>query len=173
MTRQDAIVIADSSVLVNFLAVDRVDLLTALPCRFVVTNHVAEEITYAYPDRYERFKDSLRSGWIEMISVDDPDEVELFKELTSERRLGNGECSAIAVASHRGYSLAIDDKRAMKRARALDRSLKILSTKDIIIDCIERGILEVHVADAIKAEWERDHKFTLNFVSFQDILLRK
>lgn len=173
MTKQPEIIITDSSVLVNFLAVDRMDLLAAHTNQFVITDHVADEITYAYPERYDRFMDSIRLGSITKISVNDPVEVELFMRLSSERRLGNGECSAIAVASHRGCTLAIDDRKAIKRAHSLNHALAIVTTKDIIVDCIQQGILDVQTADSIKNDWAQNHKFSLNISSFQDILPRK
>ena len=54
-TGQPAIVVTDASVLINFLRVDRMDLISECSHDFVVTDHVAEEITSRYPDQRQRF----------------------------------------------------------------------------------------------------------------------
>lgn len=51
---EPAIVVADTSVLVNFLRIDRMDLIGAHPASFIVTDHVAIEIADTYPDQQAR-----------------------------------------------------------------------------------------------------------------------
>jgi len=169
-TERDVIVITDSSVLINFLAVDRMDLLATHPNQFLITDHVASEITYAYSERYDRFQDALRLGIIAQITVNDPSEVDVFIKLTSKHRLGDGECSAIAVAKHRGYTLAIDDSKAIKMARSIDKTLSIITTKDLVVDCIMQGTLDIETADALKEDWAQNHRFTINISSFRELL---
>ena len=90
--------VLDASVLVNFLRVDRMDLLAAHLRGFVVTDHVSEEITESYPDQQKRFIAACREGILDRKSVTTPRAWELFESLVKTRVLGVGECSAIALA---------------------------------------------------------------------------
>ena len=48
------IIVADTSVLINFLKIDRMDLIGRFPQRFLATDHVAAEISDNYPDQQGR-----------------------------------------------------------------------------------------------------------------------
>jgi len=98
-----AIVVADTSVLINFLRIDRMDLFVRYPCRFLVTDHVASELAEAYPDQQARYAAAIAAGQMDVCSVTDPGEVELFLRLRPGDRLVAGECSAIAVAMKRQH----------------------------------------------------------------------
>ena len=94
------IVITDTSVLINFLVLDRVELLARLSSyRFVVTDHVRAEITEHYQDQLQRLERAFEAKLLEEIGVTELAEVQLFAQLTATG-LGIGECSAIAVAAH-------------------------------------------------------------------------
>lgn len=96
--------VLDTSVLINFLAVDRVDLFAGHPVyRFLVTEHVRKEVTTHYDDEVERLNAAFASNVLEEIRVEAIEELSLFAQLTKEPRLGLGECAAIAAAVHRGY----------------------------------------------------------------------
>jgi predicted nucleic acid-binding protein len=109
-----AIVVADTSVLLNFLKIGRMDLIGSHPRRFLATDHVENEII----DETQRaaFLAAVASGHLDTCTVNDPREVELFLRLAPGVRLGAGECSALAVAVNRGHAIAIDDNRALNRA---------------------------------------------------------
>ena len=162
------VVITDTSVLVNFLVIDRVELMVALPGQqFVVTDHVRGEITEHYPDQLLRLENALEAGVLSEISVTELAEVEAFAKLTATG-LGIGECSAIAVAAQRGYSIAIDDKTARKRIAKLYPAMVVLTTESIVVELIRGSVLDVASADAIKLDWEQNHRFRLTFGSFGD-----
>ena len=60
-----AIVVADTSVLINFLRIDRMDLIAAHPASFIATDHVAAEIADTYPEQQARYaanSDVIRPG---------------------------------------------------------------------------------------------------------------
>lgn len=115
-------VIADTSTLVNFLRVGRVDLLAGLTSyRFAVTNHVRAEVTAFYPAQLASFEFALMAGHIVEITLDAPAELVVFGEL-KRLRLGDGECASIAAALSRATPLAIDDIRARKKCLAEDRA---------------------------------------------------
>ena len=123
-----AIVVADTSVLINFLRIDRMDLIGRHPQRFLATDHVGAEITSSYPEEQERYQAAVASGLLDTCSVVDPEEVTLFLKLGPGQQLGAGECSAIAVAIRRRYPIAIDDNRAVKRAIRDRKSTRLNSS---------------------------------------------
>ncbi len=135
------IVITDTSLLVNFLAVDKICLLTSLPGKqFVITDHVRSEVTEHYDEQLQRLGQALNAGELTEISVTDLIEVGLFANLASTG-LGVGECSAIAVAANRGHAIAIDDRTALKRIGKLFPSMPVLTTKSIMVELIKVGVM--------------------------------
>ncbi|MEX0714751.1 MAG: hypothetical protein WD278_20615 [Pirellulales bacterium] len=161
--------ILDTSVLLNFLKADRLDLITQHPRhRFYVTDHVRAEITQHYPDQLAKLEAALSAGELDEIQVTDPAEVQAFSQLNASKRLGAGECSAIAVAANRRLPLAIDDKRARKEARTCSPKMVLLSTEGLMVSLIHEGVVDVAAADSIKLEWEQKHRFKLNFGSFAE-----
>lgn len=167
-----SIIVSDTSVLVNFLRIDRMDLIARHSQDFVVTDHVVEEITNYYPEQQARFAAAVAAGTLQQVSVSEPAELALFGSLTASVRLGIGECSAIALAVHRGHILAIDDRRAMNEARRVSQSLRVLRTQDLMVSMIREELLGVDEADAIKDSWAMNHRFRLPFHSFGEILAR-
>jgi predicted nucleic acid-binding protein len=169
-----SIVVADTSVLINFLKIDRMDLIGAYPRHFLATDHVADEIVDAYPEQQARYQAALAAQHLDTCSVTHPEEVALFTRLGPGHRLGAGECSAIAVALHRGLALAIDDNRAVNRALReaglAGRKLEILRTQDVIVALIRAGVLDVAAADRIKDAWANQHRFRIKAASFSDLL---
>ena len=162
-------VILDTCVLVNFLRIGRLDLLTEHPrYRFIVTDHVRGEVTDEYPEQLVLVEGAIRSGGLQEIHVTDPAEVGAFVQLQAVRCLGDGERSAIAIAANRGLPIALDDKRARREARRFKRSIVLANTETIMVALIEEGVLDVATADAIKHDWEQNHRFKLPFRSFQE-----
>lgn len=165
------VLVLDTSVLVNFLVVDRIAILPALATRLVVTDHVRGEITDDYPEQVKRYEDAIASNVIEVVSVSDPAELAAFAALVADRVLGVGECSAIAYAGIRAYAVALDDKQGRSRARTAFPNLPIVGTKEIMVAAISNATVTLQEADAIKADWELNHRFRFRFASFSDLLL--
>ena len=167
---QPAIIVTDASVLINFLRIDRTDLLADHSHDFIATDHVAAEITDRYPDQQQRFAAALGAGAISETRVTTPEEIRLFASMFAAGRLGAGECSAIALAIHRHYILAIDDRLATTHARRADATLRIFATQDLVVSMILENLLDVAEADGIKQEWAKRHRFTLKLDSFQSLI---
>ncbi|PKP79182.1 MAG: hypothetical protein CVT81_00410 [Alphaproteobacteria bacterium HGW-Alphaproteobacteria-3] len=167
-----AIIVADTSVLINFLRIDRMDLIGAHPSPFIVTDHVADEITGSYAQQQTRFQAALAAGHVMQHRIDDPAEVEMFARLSAKGRLGAGERSAIAVALNRGFALAMDDSRAIRRAvqeaGVAGNPLTIHRTRDVMVQMIGAGLLDIAAADAIKDDWRRNHRFAIRVGSFAE-----
>lgn len=164
----EIVVITDTSVLINFLVLDRTELLARLPNhRFVVTDHVRAEVTDHFSEQLQRLESAFAAGILEEIRVTDLQEVQLFAQFTATG-LGVGECSAIAVAAHRNLALAIDDKRAVKKLKNAGLNLIIHSTESIVVLLIQGSVLTIAEADAMKQGWEINHRFRLTFASFRE-----
>jgi predicted nucleic acid-binding protein len=110
---------------------------------------------------------AFATGMLEEIRVTDLEEVQLFAKLTATG-LGIGECSAIAVAAHRKLVLAIDDTRAIKKLHNMSLGLTVLTTEMLVVLLIQHDILTVAEADAMKLDWEQNHRFRLTFQSFSE-----
>lgn len=81
-------VISDTSVLINFLAVDRATLLVEHPqIHFFLTDHVRAEVTAHYPDQCARLDAALSDGSLQQLRVESPEELEIFatRPMTSAR----------------------------------------------------------------------------------------
>ena len=159
----------DASVLINFLRIDRMDLIARHSHDFIVTDHVAAEISDRYPEQRKRFAEAIDATAVSQTSVVNPEEMSLFESLSASRRLGAGECSAIAVAVHRRHVLAIDDRLAATQARRVDRTLRLLTTQNLMVSMIEEGLLDVAEADGIKDDWASRHRFRLKLNSFREV----
>ena len=170
------LLIADTSVLINFLKVDRVSLLGKHSPRCAITDHVIAEITDFYPDQQARLNAAIDEAYVEVTPVTADAEIDLFARLQGlpSRPLGAGECSAIAIALVRGYFLAMDDKLAIRYARTFASSEKVdvqvLTTQDIMVRLIRTGALRVEQADVMLVAWRTQHRFNLPIKSFSELL---
>ena len=167
-----ATVVADTSVLINFLKIDRMDLLGRHPCRFVATDHVEAEIED--DEQRARYAAAVAAGYLETCTVTDAKEVALYMRLGPGQRLGSGECSAIAVALNRHHAIAIDDNKAVNRALLeaglAATKLEIMRTPDVMVVLIRAGVLTLEEADSIKDVWGQQHRFRIQAASFRDLL---
>lgn len=167
---QEVVVITDTSVLVNFLCIDRMDLIARHSHRFMITGHVMEEITDHYPEQQARLNAALADGTLEVVTVSGDAALDLFRTLSETCRLGSGESAAIACAIANNYVIAIDDRAAVNQARQLKPELAILGTQEIMVHLIHAGAIDVAKADEIKDAWETQHRFRLAIATFGDVL---
>ena len=58
MPDSSLIIIADTNILINFLRIDRLDLIARHSCQFVITEHVREEITEHHPVQRQMLKNA-------------------------------------------------------------------------------------------------------------------
>lgn len=165
------IVVLDSSVLINFLVLNRADLLRQHPYySFWITDHVRKEITRDYPQQVERLEQALQQGWIQQTALTNEQEITIFGQLALGQRLGAGECAAIAAAIHQNGWVALDDKVARKEARKISRTIKLIDTQTLIVSMIQQGLLSIEAADVMKTVWEKQYRFRLKLNSFADLL---
>jgi len=168
------LLIADTSLLINFLNIDRMYLIGKHDPKCAITAHVLEEVDDA--KQRAALGRAIEDGHVSLIDVTDDAEVELFAHLQRDGRLGSGECSAIAVALRRGYSLGIDDKRAAREARARAASesiaIDVYDTGDIMARLILAGHVTLAHADVLIVEWRSQHRFELGIKSFEELLTK-
>jgi predicted nucleic acid-binding protein len=163
--------IVESSVLVNFLKIDRTDLLSMHPLyRFVVVDFVRDEVTRRYAAQVARLEAAFAAAHL---FADGPPETIATAELAAfaamaTLKIGGGERAAIAAAATRGLPLAMDDERAWKRAAAFCAGIARENTASLMLALIKAGVIDVGQADAIKADWEANHRFRLLFGSFAE-----
>lgn len=164
------LVVADTSFLVNFLAINRMDILAGLrDFAFRVPNHVVAEVEYE--DQKERLHAALAAGVLGEIEITDLPEIALYAELRAF--LGDGESACLAVAATRRWVIATDEKRRLSREifGRLGEGY-MLDTPGALVAALRAGILSVREAEAIREELAR-HRFLMTDVPPFEELLRE
>jgi predicted nucleic acid-binding protein len=161
------VVVSDANVLINFLHLDRLDLLGRIPgFEFVVIDEVTTEITQ--PNQRAELGRAFESGWIREERLEDPAELASFVDLT--RRFGKGESASLAWAVPRDCWLASDERRAFRReALQLLGPNRLTNTAGLMVLAIRREVISVVTADRYKSVLEQ-HRFKMPFASFRDVL---
>lgn len=161
------LVVADSSFLINFLTVDRMDILTRLPqFRFHVVNHVRAEIRYE--SQCARLQAATEGGRVTEIEITDPAEILLYDEL--RQFLGDGESASLAVAVSRRWVIAADEKGRFRRelfGRLGEDYL--LDTLGALLTAIRANVISVAEAEALRAQL-REHRFEMDPTPFGELL---
>jgi predicted nucleic acid-binding protein len=116
-------IILDASCVLNLYASGKFkEIVESLTEPLVVINYVVEQealfVRYKEPDQDEEQKKTVDlsplvpAGLLKVISMNSEKEQETFVDLASE--LDDGEAITIALAEHRGYCVATDDRKALK-----------------------------------------------------------
>lgn len=161
----------DTSVLLNFLKIKRIDLLQACGLRLHITDHVEKEIRECFPAQKELLYFGFEQKILQRIYTTTLEELGTFVQMQKERKLGAGECAAIAIAYHRQYYLVIDDKQAIKRVSSLIAARFILRTEDLLLKMVYDKILAIDEVLLLSEVWAKDHRFKLDLKKFQQIYL--
>jgi predicted nucleic acid-binding protein len=168
-SNERVLVVADANVLINFLRAGRLDLLRHHESyRIGVTEHIRREVTC--PDQVAELAEAVTARDIDEIRMIDPVELKIFAELNAV--LGRGESASIAVASNRGWVIAMDKLGRVHREvhERLGRH-RLINTPGLILSCVRNGAITVPEADGIKARLEfRGQSFAVGFESFGDLL---
>jgi predicted nucleic acid-binding protein len=163
---EGSLLIADASTLLNFLRVRRFDLVQGLGYRVRIVDAVYNEIQ----SEREQLDDLIDAGTIKTLTLDGhviTGSVARFLALG----LGEGESFSFAAALEFDSAIAIDDRRAVKRASSLTVGLPIVTTTSIVVDGIRSSKLTIEEADRLKTEWAEKHSFRIkNLNSFGDLL---
>jgi predicted nucleic acid-binding protein len=157
----------DASVLINLLHVSLLGLLVEVPgLRLLLTEDVHAEIRI--PQQLAEVEAAIQSGQLEPVRLDDPAVLETFAKLRTS--LGRGEASCLALAEHRGFLVASDEKGAFLRlARERLGQGRVVTTPDLLLMAIRVGVLPVEQADEAK-ELLENRRFRMPFASFRELL---
>lgn len=163
--------VVDANVLLNFAALDRLDLLQNLSSLdFVVPEEVWSEIRR--PVQRSRVRSALEEGALRLVRLDDAGALSIFGELRELMDLGESAC--LALAEHYRWIVVSDEKRRFRsEARRRLGKRRILNTAGLVLLTIRQELLTVEEADTMKDEWERHHRFRLKFESFRDVVGRR
>jgi len=155
---------------VNFLAIDRTDILAGLrQYALQIPNHVVREIDRE--DQSARLRVALTRGDFGEFEITDLTEIALYAEF--RRFLGDGESACLAVAASRRWMIATDEKRRLRR-EILDRlgEAYLLNTPGAILETIRAGIITVAEAEEVR-HLLAQHRFAMADVPPFDELLRR
>ena len=165
MARQGPVtILLDTSVLLNFVNIGRLELLGQLDTPIVLFDQVLDEIKR--PRQREAVEDAMAAGLLDLQSIRNPVEVALFADLRAAGRLGAGECAVLAVALTRNWIAGLQDRRARLEGQRRRKGLVIYQTEDLVLALIRAGHLTVEQADGFLAEWATQHRFRSRFTSF-------
>jgi len=162
---EDSLLIADASTLLNFLRVRRFDLVQGLGYRVRIVDAVYEEVQ----TERELLEEHLHEGTIRTLTLEGAALTERVTKFLA-LGLGNGESFSFAAAIEFKGAIAIDDMRAVKKAKALTAGVTVVTSTDVVLAGITSERLTVEEADLLKSDWEDNHRFRLKFKSFGDLL---
>jgi predicted nucleic acid-binding protein len=145
-------VIANTTLISNFAAVGRLDVLHDLLGEVYISTEVYAEIQDGRAEGYS-FYEGIESylhpvaptGWLRLTSLQGDDELRLFNQLPTA--LHRGEASCLAVAAQRGWAFLSDDARARQAARELGVSLS--GTLGVLVQAIRANLLSLDEANRL------------------------
>ena len=168
MEQQDPTpIVLDTSILLNFVKIGRVELLGQLGTSVVLLDQVFDEVRR--PEQRKVVKGAVAEGTLDLQSVRNPVEVALFTELRAGGRLGAGECAVLAVALTRDWVAGLQDRRARTEGQRRRENLVIRQTEDLVLTLIKADYLTIEEADGFLAEWAAKHRFISRVTSFRDL----
>lgn len=146
----DRAVATDTSLLLNFLRIDRTDILGALPgFRFHVLNHVVNEVTKE--PHASRLEEALREAHVIEFELTDLDAIADYNALRVS--LGDGEAATIAAGAHLQWIIGIDEKgRAKLEAIARVGEQNVLNTPGILVHAVRAELLTLEEAEQVRLD---------------------
>jgi predicted nucleic acid-binding protein len=146
----DRNVATDASLLLNFLRIDRTDILGALPrFRFYVVNHVVNEITRE--PHAARLNVALQQAHVAKFELTDLVAIANYNEL--RLNLGEGEAATIAAAARLRWVVGIDEKgRARREATSRVGTENMINTAGVLVHAVRTGLLTLEDAEQIRTD---------------------
>lgn len=145
-------VIANTTIISNFAAVGRLDILRDLLGQLFITTEVYAEIQDGLAEGYEFYAGIelhmslfIPDGWLHLTSLQDDEEFRIFS--TMPAALHRGEASCLAVAVRREMAFLTDDARA----RAVAHGLHVLvsGTLGVLVSAVKEKLLTLETADSL------------------------
>jgi predicted nucleic acid-binding protein len=167
-TKHTMIVATDTSILINLCHVERLYILSKLPgLKFTITEYVKTEITK--DDQLKQVEEAIKDGCISVEVITDIEEIHEYAELN--KVLGKGEAACLAMAEHRNWLVACDEKNRVfirEAASRLGRD-RIITTSDLVVRAIKASVISVDEADRWISVWARN-RFVVKINSFRELL---
>lgn len=161
------IVIADTNILINLAIADALPLLAQVPdTRFVVCAEVLGELTD--PAQTAGVHACIANGALSVVAFETTADLATYAAL--RRIMGQGEAASLALAEHRNFAIASDEKRVFRREATARLGFdRIVTTVDVFVACIRAEAITIENADAALRTLAAN-RFTLPFASFRDVL---
>jgi predicted nucleic acid-binding protein len=159
--------VTDANVLINFMHVERLALLGALPSyTFVVPEPAVLEITDH--GQMQQLQEALLRHSLRQEAITAPHELTAYAEL--RLIMDQGEAACVAMAAARGWMVASGERRRFRREVVVRLGEgRLVTTAGLLVLAIRAGLLSVAQADHAKAVLEQ-HRFRMNFTSFRELL---
>jgi uncharacterized protein len=147
--------LVDTTVLSNFAAIKRLDLLRNLFGTIHISYAVYSELQTGLDEGYE-FLAGLEShifpfhpdGWINLVVLEGETEVTLYENLPS--KLHRGEAMSLAIAAQRDWHFLTDDRAA--RAYATKLGISVSGTIGVLIQLVKQQHLDIDTANECLAQ---------------------
>jgi hypothetical protein len=142
-------ILLDACCILNFCASGRLlEILQVIPAQVTVAVVVQERelktlqrLRKEENDSVNQFEIAITQGLLKIVDFESEEEAELFVNYVAV--LGDdGESATCAIAIHRGWGIATDDKKAISRFQQDAPYLQILSTLDVIKYWSEKSVLD-------------------------------
>lgn len=145
-------IIANTTVISNFAAVQRLDVLRVVLHEVHISTEVYAEIQDGLAEGNEFYTD-LESqiyplspdGWLHLTSFETDEELRLFSQLPAA--LHRGEASCLAIAARRGWAFFSDDARARQAGRELN--VVVSGTLGVLVRAVRKSSLSLENANAL------------------------
>lgn len=142
----------DATVLSNFAAVERLDLLGLALGDAGMAAAVFAEVRRGIEDGYE-FLRAIEAqiyplkpnGWLRLIDVEGQEEHDRHVRLSAV--VHPGEAASLAIAAHRGWVFATDDRAA--RRFAAEEGVAVTGTLGILLELVNEGALSLDDANGL------------------------
>jgi predicted nucleic acid-binding protein len=145
-------VISNTTVISNFAAAERLELLHLLFDKLYITSQVFDEIQAGLLDGYTFYRNInllihpfTDKGWLCLTSLTAPDELQTFDGLLA--KLHTGEASCLSVALHREWVFLSDDKAA--RNAAVQAGAAVSGTLGVLLSLVKKKSFSLKEGDAL------------------------
>lgn len=143
------VVVVDTSVLINFLHLGRLDVLDELPFRFLIPEEVRGEVDGdEYPEQERKLNQALEYEILELITVTEASITNQIARYTET--FGKGESACLALAEAKSCGIACDDTRAVRVARNTNAISPLLNTVGVIVMLIDENVVNRETAQKWK-----------------------
>jgi len=137
-------ILINATVLSNFAAVERVELLHVLWETLYLAYSVYEEVQVGLEEGYG-FLASIEAhvfplhfhGWLRLVTLEGEEETALFESIPA--KLHRGEATSLAIAAHRGWRFLTDDRAARRHAERM--GVSVAGTLGVLARLVRQGTL--------------------------------